>query len=188
MQSKFASFIIFSCLLLLTACSTYPPMPIPEDNPPLSVVRDSVTAYQGKQVAWGGVILDTQILENTTRIAILAKPLDSTGEPQEVDQGLGRFIATFSGFRDPAIFAQGRLLTVVGPVVGSEVRKVGDFDYEYVIIQAETGRLWPIRQPRYYYDDHYWYDPWYPWYPWYPPYYPYYPYYPPSPPAIKKPR
>jgi len=186
MQIKFSRLVSISCLLWLASCSTYPPLPIPQDNPPLSVVRDNVAAYQGKQVAWGGMILDTQIRENHTHIAILAKPLDSAGAPQEVDQGLGRFIASFSGFRDPAIFAPGRMLTVVGTVAGSEIRKVGEFDYEYVILQAETGRLWPVKQPGYYSDDYYWYDPWYPWYPWYAPYYPYYA--PPSPPAMKRPR
>lgn len=154
------------------ACSTKPPLPVPAENPPLSIVRDSVAAWQGKPVTWGGVILETTAREKTTHIAVLAKPLASNAEPLEVDQSLGRFIAVFSGFRDPAIFAAGRKLTVYGTVSGSEKRKVGEFDYDYVMVQADNAHLWPVPQPSRY-DDDYWYDPWYPWYPWYYPYYHY---------------
>ena len=161
-------------LLLLAACSTVPPFPVPADNPPLAGVRDNLAAYQNKEVSWGGVILETEVKQNLSIVTILAKPLDSQGEPIETDQSYGRFLAKFNDFRDPAIFAAGRSLTVSGVILGSQTRKIGDYDYVHPLIAVTNYRLWPIRQPEPYYDN-YWYDPWYPWGPWYyPPMY-YYP-------------
>lgn len=174
-------------LLLAVACTTVQPMPIPPENPSPSVVRDNLDSNLHKPVTWGGIILVTEAKQNVSLVTVLAKPLDSNGEPIDTEQSYGRFIAQFNDFRDPAVFAAGRVLTVVGTIQGSETRKIGDYDYVHPLVSVTDYRLWQVRQNEPYYSP-YWYDPWYPygypWYPWYPGYYPPI-YYPPSPPPAR---
>jgi len=159
-------------LLMLAACATVEPFPVPADNPPLASVRENIPAHQNQHVVWGGRILATEVKQAFSQVTILAKPLDSNGEAVQTDQSYGRFLARFSGFRDPAIFAVGRDLTISGTIQGSETHKIGEYDYLYPVVNVETYRLWPVRTVQTYDDyDYWWYDPWYPWYPWYyPPY------------------
>lgn len=162
-------------LFVITACTTVQPFPVPANNPPLASVRDNVKAHQNQQVVWGGLILSTEIKPAFSLVTVLAKPLDSNGEPVDTDQSYGRFLARFNGFRDPAVFASGRSLTIAGSIQGSEIRKIGEYDYLHPVVNVAQYRLWPV-QTRQVYDayDYWGYDPWYPWYPWYPGYYPYY--------------
>ncbi len=46
-------------------------------------------------------------------------------------------------FLDPAVYAPGRRITVVGEVVGEEERKIGEVPYRYPVIKVERIRLWP---------------------------------------------
>jgi outer membrane lipoprotein len=185
MDSKYLRLTgLIMLLSVMAACTTVEPFPIPANNPPLASVRENIAAHQNQYVAWGGTILGIEIKQTVTLVTMLAKPINSNGEPIQADQSYGRFIARFSGFLDPAIFVVGRSLTISGTLQGSEMHKIGDFDYAYPIVNVDIYRLWstPIRSS---YDPYYgygWYDPWYPWYPGYPvyPVYPAYPiYYPP---------
>lgn len=162
-------------LLFMTACTTVQPFPVPADNPPLASVHADVTAHQNQHVVWGGQILAINVKQAASLVTLLAKPLDSNGEPINTDQSYGRFLARFTGFRDPAIFSVGRSLTVAGNIQGSETHKIGEFAYVYPIVGVQSYRLWPVQTTRSYDGpDYWWYDPWYPWYPWYPGYYPSY--------------
>ena len=166
---------VIGALLITASCASVQPFPIPANNPPLASVRDNTTAHQNQHVVWGGQILATEVKQAYSLVTILAKPLDSDGEPVATDKSDGRFLARFTGFRDPAVFAAGRQITVAGTVQGSESRKIGEFEYHYPVISVVQYRLWPVPVARSYDDyDYWWYEPWYPWYPypWY--YYPSY--------------
>lgn len=156
---------------LLGACASVQPFPVPKTNPALAGVRSDITAHSGQTVTWGGVILRTEVRQNDSLVMVLAKPLDENGEPVATDKSYGRFLARFHGFRDPAIFAAGRELTVAGIIRGGESRKIGEYEYLYPLVAVSQYRLWPV--PVSYRDDrdYWWYEPWYPWYPWYPGYY-----------------
>lgn len=172
-------------LLALNGCSTVPAFPVAQDNPSLQSVHANPSAFENHPVVWGGQILATDVTQTTSTITLLGKPLDSNGEPIATDSSDGRFLARLKGFHDPAIFRQGRTLTVSGIIVGSETRKIGDYNYVYPIVKVQGYQLWPVRKQREDYDGWYdpWWNPWYPWYPWY--YYPGYVPYPrkPAPPS-----
>jgi outer membrane lipoprotein len=163
---------LFIVALIMTACASVQPFPVPPGNPPLASVRDNVNAHQNQQVVWGGQILAIEVKQAYSLVTILAKPLDNNGEPVATDKSEGRFLARFSGFRDPAVFASGRHLTVAGTIQGSETRKIGEFEYLYPVVSVTQYRLWPVATtPSYNTYDYWWYDPWYLWYPGYYPYY-----------------
>lgn len=154
-------------LSVLDGCASLPPYPIAANNPSLASVHANLSAHKNQIVSWGGVILGVEIKPSNTLITILAKPLDQDGEPLSSDRVNGRFLARFSGFRDPAVFSTGRKITLTGIISGSETHKIGDYPYLYPVVAVTHYRLWP--KPVEYRErpDYLWYSPWYPWYPWY---------------------
>lgn len=58
-----------------------------------------------------------------------------------------RFLVSTREFLDPAIYAPGRRLTVLGTVAGRSERRVGDLPYAYPMISAERIKLWPKETP-----------------------------------------
>ena len=124
-------------------------------------------------VRWGGVILETRPESEYTCFEILAKDLQTSMRPQKSDQANGRFIACKPGFYDPEVFTKGREVTVTGKVIHIDIRKVGEYDYHFPVVDFEFMILWPKRRDRVYYDT---YRPYYWHYPYYGPYwrYPYY--------------
>jgi outer membrane lipoprotein len=165
--------------LLLGACASQIPQGIrkaPADMPTLEQVRTHPDDYQGRQVRWGGKLIQTENREDTTWLTLLDRPLYRDGEPKFTDDSDGRFIAIVPGFLDPQVYVSDRRVTVSGTLLRSETNKVGDYPYTYPVVQADVWYLWPVEtEPPYGYPYPGWYAPWY-----YDPWYPYgfgYPYY-----------
>jgi outer membrane lipoprotein len=179
---KFVKLIIHSCgfvsIMLISACSSHIPPEIRQavdDAPDVAQVRQQAEAYMSQKVRWGGVILNTENKQNTSWLTVIAFPLSDNGEPQVSDKSPGRFIAIIDEFVEPLVYSHDRKITVTGNLLRSETLKVGEFPYEYPVIQVDHYYLWPAVQepPDINYYPYWWYDPWY--YPYYPGYYPYYP-------------
>ena len=171
----FTYFCIGAFVVLFTGCVALPPAPIRENIPIIprvKQVQQNFPDYKGARVRWGGEIYGIKNLKQETQLEIIARPLDEIASPRSIDASDGRFIATFKGFLEPSVFAQGRVITVVGNVTGISTGSIGGYDYQYPVVLVDTYYLWPNVQYVYYpysrrYDPFY-YDPWYPWYPWYP--------------------
>ena len=99
------------------------------------------------RVILGGEILATLPKPGSTEIEILSRPLDRGDAPERTDVSQGRFLALTREFLDPAIYARGRRITVLGTATGSEERMVGDRPYTYPVIDAEQIKLWPREGP-----------------------------------------
>lgn len=137
--------VLWLAPLLLSACASGPAFDTSRVD--LSLTPRSAVAGSpvktGKSVLWGGVILSTTNLENRTRVEVLAYPLDTEQMPLRDRDSLGRFILERPGFLEPAAYAEGRVLTVVGKVLRTQTGKVGDSDYVYPVIEADALYLWP---------------------------------------------
>jgi outer membrane lipoprotein len=146
--------------LLLNGCFK-PPAPLAGTFAPISVTEARGGGLTGKRVRWGGVILSTTPGKEDTCFEILARPLNSKARPRRTDESKGRFIACAHGFYDPAVYSEGRDLTVVGTLQQPETHKIGEHEYEYPKVAAERVYLWPHRtySPTYYY-----YPGWTDWY------------------------
>ena len=132
-------------------------------------LRRDPAAFKGARVIVGGEILTTQPKPGQTEIELLARRLRDDDTPERSDRSPGRLLVRSPDFLDPAVYAQGRRITVIGTVTGDEERKVGELPYRYPVIAVERIRLWPQEI------DYGGYYP-YPWPGW--PYGPYYdPYY-----------
>jgi outer membrane lipoprotein len=136
-------------------------------------VRKDPPAYQGKTVLWGGVIVETTNRPNESMVKVRETELDYETRPKNLDRSPGRFIIRVAGFLDPAIYREGREITVIGELAGKEVLPVGNTPYPYPVVAAKEVNLWGSRPARLPYPSP-WYDPF--WYG-YPPYGRFYPYY-----------
>jgi len=142
---------------LLGACATVP-TPLQGQFAAVSPRDAAASGGQGEVVRWGGEIINVDPRPEQTCFEILARELDGSARPVSRDPSDGRFLACRDGFYDPEEFKQGRNITVVGKLNGTERGKVGQFDYTYPKVAADTIYLWPKRS---YSDYPYpYYDPW----------------------------
>lgn len=158
-----------AAIALVAGCATTPQ--------PLSGEFSAVTPEQARQgdasgqvIRWGGEIVDVRPLENRTCLEIMSRELGGSARPRETDRTLGRFIACKPGFIDPAAFKPGREVTVVGAVEGVDSGKIGEFEYRFPHVAADTVYLWPERREyddRHYYHRPFLYDPFFWPYPFY---------------------
>jgi outer membrane lipoprotein len=131
-------------------------------------LRRDPAGYKGARVIVGGEILSTQPKPGQTEIELLARRLRDDDSPERSDRSPGRLLLRSPDFLDPAVYAPGRRVTVIGSVSGEEERKVGELPYRYPVIAVERIRLWAQEVAQY--------GMYYPWLGW--PYGPYYdPYY-----------
>lgn len=179
-EMKFLPFLLVAALL--HGCAQIPkairePAPQPVT---LAEARQAQQPATGTVVRWGGTIAAVDNRENVTYVEIVERPLNDAGRPRDTDRTAGRFLARFNRFLDPAVYREGREITVLGPIADRVTRKIGEFNYSYPVVDAKGHVLWAIERPvyrdPYYYDPFwpspFWYDPWYPWYhPFHRPYY-----------------
>lgn len=139
--------------------------------------------HRGIRVRWGGRIIETVPEAEQTCIEVVGYQLDGAARPRSGDTTLGRFVACASGFYDPAVYSEDREVTVVGHIEGVRSGMIGDFEYHYPLLQAETVYLWPHSEP----PAPVYYSPWISplWYPMWGPQYRYYGAPPPRPPRVR---
>ena len=139
---------LLAWLLPLAACAPRIPPTLQGTFPELSVSQAQTQSITGERVRWGGEIASTTPQNNETCVEVVSQPLDRRTRPIASDETSGRFISCVAGFEDPTIYAPGREVTVVGTLEGTSSAKVGDFDYTFPKLRAETIYLWPKRTPR----------------------------------------
>lgn len=111
-----------------------------------TVLAKDPDSYRGKTVILGGVVIRVENLEDKTVAEVLDTALDGSLKPVNIDESEGRFIVEFTGFKDPVVYT-GRLITVVGKVLGSRSREIGKKLYTYPVIAPVEHYLW--RTPAY---------------------------------------
>jgi len=135
--------LLLALLGVLAGCASVPE-PIQGDEYSESFFPgQAVERSLGANVRWGGSIVETRPERDRTCVEILAHELDSTAYPRRSDNDLGRFIACRKEFIDPEIFVEGRYVTAVGEVSAFESGKVGEYDYRYPVLEADSIYLWP---------------------------------------------
>jgi outer membrane lipoprotein len=112
--------------------------------------RDS--SAEGAAVRWGGRIIAVEPKADRTCFQVLSQELNVDARPRSGDHSGGRFLACRGGFYDPAVFTSGRDITVTGRIVGSDTRRVGEYDYRLPLVEADVIHLWrerPLYETRY---------------------------------------
>ena len=137
-------FFFIALVSLLASCASTPDFDttqVDRSLTPQSVVAEP-ELNRGKTVLWGGTILDTLNMKDSTRIEVLAYPLNSSYRPLLESKPLGRFIIQHQGYLEPTTYAQGRVLSVLGKASGSQTGNVGESTYTYAVIDSLQLHLW----------------------------------------------
>lgn len=146
-------FVLLIATFIIGACAT-PPLEISrvDKNLTLAMALDVFDKMQGHYAMWGGAILSGKNRAKTTELEILAYPLDGYAEPIKNSKSFGRFILVKDGYLELGEYSKGRLVTVVGELIGKREGKVGDSQYIYPVLEVQQLKIWP-EESRYYYDD-----------------------------------
>lgn len=104
---------------------------------------------EGHQALWGGLVIASRNLHKNSELEILSYPLDGQQRPNPGHPPQGRFLVSVEGLLEIADYAEGRMVTVAGPVVGTREGKVGESEYTYPVIETtpELIQLWPTGRP-----------------------------------------
>jgi outer membrane lipoprotein len=111
-------------------------------NGPFTAVQRNPSDHAGAVLVLGGRIIENRALDGSSELVVLQMPLRSGDIPRNIDASEGRFLVRSGQFLDPSIYENGRLLTVVGRLVGSESRKIGGLDYVYPVVEAIEIKVW----------------------------------------------
>jgi outer membrane lipoprotein len=143
--------LLAAAALLGAGCAT---TPFPEELTrsvdralTLKELRADPQAHVGARVILGGNIVATVPRPGVTEIEVLSHRLGGGDVPERGDRTDGRFLVRAREFLDPAVYARGRRLTVLGTVAGVEERRVGELPYAYPVLSAERIKLWPADTP-----------------------------------------
>lgn len=143
--AKFAA--VFASSFFLLACSSLPE-DLKSDNPDVVTDYDTWLKSSGSEseVRVGGVIANVTNLENRTRIEVVNLPIRASGKPDINEEPKGRFVGYIEGFADPVTLSEGRLITLLGKADGTEKNKVGEFDYDFPVMDVSNYHLWRIEE------------------------------------------
>ncbi|PWC20732.1 hypothetical protein DDT52_08450 [Brenneria roseae subsp. roseae] len=140
--------IAVAAVLMLSGCVSVPDAikgtsPTPQDD--LVRVMNAPQLYVGQESRFGGRVVNVHNDANRTRLEIVSLPLDSGARPQLNQPSEGRFVAYVNRFLEPVDF-KNRLITVVGPITGSEQGAIGNKPYRFVVVDVQGYKRWNVRQ------------------------------------------
>jgi outer membrane lipoprotein len=147
-----------------------------------NALRQYPAEYKGRLYIFGGVIIQTRLTAEGSRIEAMHVPVDRYGYFVERGQSEGRFLAIMpksESMLDPEVFRKGRRITVAAEFLEVRKDRIDEMEYSYPVFLIRQIYLWPRERayyPAYYYDPWFYPYPYYFWDPWwsYPYYYNYY--------------
>jgi outer membrane lipoprotein len=150
--------IIIPCLLVFFISAGCAP-PFPKEtldkvnrNVSFQELKKEPEMFKGTSVMLGGMIVGSKNAKEGTLIEILQKPLDTEGRPLQTDATEGRFLIQSDTFLDPAVYHEGRLITVVAEVIGRKELPLDDIMYAYPLLSAKDLHLWePSQGPHFFF-------------------------------------
>ena len=134
---------------LIAGCASAPPFPaagVDAALTPKAAVQAPQSAL-GRTVVWGGTIVRSRNLAHSTRLEVLAYPLDGGQRPESDKPAEGRFLVDKPGYLETVDYAPGRRVTVHGTVRGVHRGAVGRMPYRFPVVVADGLHLWPQGAP-----------------------------------------
>jgi outer membrane lipoprotein len=101
----------------------------------------------GERVQWGGVLVETRHLEESTELEVIGYPLDGCGRPLIGSAPTGRFIIVRPGFLETTDYRSGRRVTARGRITGVGQGRVGEVQPDLPRMESYKVHLWPETVP-----------------------------------------
>lgn len=136
--------VLAPLLALMTGCAT-PVFQSIENTIAIAPVdvQQAAGNFDGAEILWGGRIVAIENLESSTRVQVIAFPLNRAQQPAPEASSIGRFVFVVPGFVEPLDYAPGRHLTVQGVISGIWHGQANDQDYPFPVVQASAVNIWP---------------------------------------------
>lgn len=116
-------------------------------KPDLTPARVSATgAHGGGLQRWGGTLVSTRNLPDSTELEVIGYPLDRCGRPRLGAEPTGRFLVRNRGFLEPMDYQPGRQVTATGLLGAVQDGRVGGAPYRFPVLEDGKVRLWPKAQ------------------------------------------
>lgn len=137
------------CALLVAGCASSPKVATDAERgiTPTEAVSQELSG-SATLLQWGGVIVETRNLSETTELQILAYPLNSSGRPEVSDSPTGRFIVQKPGYLESVDYRKGRQVTATGKLTEKRAGKVGEAAYTFPVLLTDELVLWPEQSTR----------------------------------------
>jgi len=138
-------FLVACLALIISGCASYPDNVAVAEGTELIAFTDvnkSESNFIGKTVRWSGIIAKISNEKTITKLDVLYYPASNNGRPKTNDEPLGRFRVVIDGFVDPAVYRQGKAITVLGQLKEPETAKIGEYEYEYPTLISKNIYLW----------------------------------------------
>lgn len=135
-------------VLLLSGCVTVPESIRGTTETPqmdLRAVQSAPQLYVGQEARFGGKVVNVTNQQNRTRLEIATMRLDFAARPILGEPSIGRIATYINAFVDP-VDLKGQLVTVVGPIAGSEEGTIGKAAYKFLVVNANSYKVWRIIQ------------------------------------------
>lgn len=135
---------LFLVSWLLSGCVTVPDSISGTSATPqqdLVRVQSAPQLYIGQESRFGGQVIKVDNRDGKTRLQIAAMPLDKGAMPILGSASVGRIYADVNGFLDPVDFKD-QMVTVVGLLSGVEKGKIGDAQYNFVVVNVTGYQRW----------------------------------------------
>lgn len=135
---------LFFVSWLLSGCVTVPDSIKGNSATPqqdLVRVLNAPQLYIGQESRLGGKVIKVDNRNGNTRLEIAAMPLDEGAKPILGAPSIGRIYANINGFVDPVDFSN-QMVTVVGSINGVEKGKIGDAQYNFLVVNVTGYQRW----------------------------------------------
>ncbi|MEE9320899.1 MAG: Slp family lipoprotein [Granulosicoccus sp.] len=137
----YVQLLLAGVMLMLASCVSQPLKTETELTEITAAEAAEETQLPAGTVLWGGVILGSSNLAESTQLEILAYPLDKRQRPMTTRDALGRFLIESEGYLETANYADGRLVTVLGELDKLVDGTIGGAKYVYPAVKAAPDKL-----------------------------------------------
>lgn len=103
---------------------------------------------EGALVRWGGLLVETRNLEDSTELEVAGYPLDACGRPRTGAAPVGRFVIVHPGYLETAEYPVGRAVTATGRFLGLRTGRLGGVSYAFPLLSSYRAHLWPFSEAR----------------------------------------
>ncbi len=121
--------------------------------------------YKGQMIIASGILIEAENTREGTLLHVLQRPAGFRGQPKDVDETEGRFLALVSSYLDVYVYTKGREVTIAGEIQGKRILPLDRTEYVYPLIHVKEIYLWPVIEkrydapyPSYYYGDYWWWQ------------------------------